>query len=115
MLLCYRPYVVRRYGSDSSWVRKGLGPIRLGSEKVWVRVVPEILGPSRLGSELSDIHSIFPCSGVRPSSVHLSSVVRPSSSTISKIFFSESAGPIVLILHIHHLQERIIVFFVLIG
>ena len=32
---------------------------------------------------------------------------RPSSvspSTISKIFFSETAGPIVLILHIHHLQ-----------
>ena len=34
-----------------------MGPIRLGSEKVWVRVVPEILGPSRLGSELSDILS----------------------------------------------------------
>ena len=48
-------YIVRQYGSDSSWVRKGLGPIRLGSEKIWVRVVPEILGPSRLGSELSDI------------------------------------------------------------
>ena len=32
------------------------------------------------------------------------SVVRPSSSTISKIFFSETAGPIVLILLIHHLQ-----------
>ena len=42
---------------------------------------------------------VYPCSGVRPSSV-----VRPSSSTISKIFFSETAGPIVLILHIHHLQ-----------
>ena len=40
---------------------------------------------------------VYPCSGVRPSSV------RPSSSTISKIF-SETAGPIVLILHIHHLQ-----------
>ena len=40
---------------------------------------------------------VYPCSGVRPS------VVRPSS-TISKIFFSETAGPIVLILHIHHLQ-----------
>ena len=40
---------------------------------------------------------VYPCSGVRPSSV------RPSS-TISKIFFSETAGPIVLILHIHHLQ-----------
>ena len=39
---------------------------------------------------------VYPCSGVRPS-------VRPSS-TISKIFFSETAGPIVLILHIHHLQ-----------
>ena len=39
---------------------------------------------------------VYPCSGVRPS------VVRPSS-TISKIF-SETAGPIVLILHIHHLQ-----------
>ena len=37
------------------------------------------------------------CPSVRPSSV------RPSS-TISKIFFSETAGPIVLILHIHHLQ-----------
>ena len=35
---------------------------------------------------------VYPCSGVRPSS------------TISKIFFSETAGPIVLILHIHHLQ-----------
>ena len=40
---------------------------------------------------------VYPCSGVRLSSV------RPSS-TISKIFFSETAGPIVLILHIHHLQ-----------
>ena len=40
---------------------------------------------------------VYPCSGVRPS------VVRPSS-TISKIFFSETARPIVLILHIHHLQ-----------
>ena len=40
---------------------------------------------------------VYPCSGVRPS-------VRPSSFTISKIFFSETAGPIVLILHIHHLQ-----------
>ena len=45
---------------------------------------------------------VNPCSGVRPSSVR-PSVVRPSS-TISKIFFSETAGPIVLILHIHHLQ-----------
>ena len=34
---------------------------------------------------------VYPCSGVRPSS------------TISKIF-SETAGPIVLILHIYHLQ-----------
>ena len=41
---------------------------------------------------------VYPCSGVRPS------VRRPSSFTISKIFFSETAGPIVLILHIHHLQ-----------
>ena len=47
---------------------------------------------------------VYPCSGVRPSSVR-PSVVRPSS-TISKIFFSETAGPIVLILHIHHLQVR---------
>ena len=46
---------------------------------------------------------VYPCSGVRPSSVVRPSVVRPSS-TISKIFFSETAGPIVLILHIHHLQ-----------
>ena len=38
----------------------------------------------------------------RPSVVR-PSVVRPSSSTISKIF-SETTGPIVLILHIHHLQ-----------
>ena len=45
--------------------------------------------PVRLIGELI----VYPCSGVRP-----------SSSTISKIFFSESAGPIVLILHIHHLQ-----------
>ena len=37
-----------------------------------------------------------PKASVRPS-------VRPSF-TISKIFFSETAGPIVLILHIHHLQ-----------
>ena len=35
---------------------------------------------------------VYPCFGVRPSS------------TISKILFSETAGPIVLILHIHHLQ-----------
>ena len=42
---------------------------------------------------------VYPCSGVRPSVVR-----RPSSFTISKIFFSETAGPIVLILHIHHLQ-----------
>ena len=41
---------------------------------------------------------VYPCSGVRPSVVCL------SSSTISKIFFSETAGPIVLIFHIHHLQ-----------
>ena len=41
---------------------------------------------------------VYPCSGVRPS------VVRRPSSTISKIFFSETAGPIVLILHIHHPQ-----------
>ena len=40
---------------------------------------------------------VYPCSGVRPS-------VRRPSSTISKIFFSETAGPIVLILYIHHLQ-----------
>ena len=40
---------------------------------------------------------VYPCSGILPSSV------RPSS-TISKIFFSETARPIVLILHIHHLQ-----------
>ena len=47
---------------------------------------------------------VYPCSGVRPSSVvRRPSVVRPSS-TISKIFFSETAGPIVLILHIHHVQ-----------
>ena len=43
---------------------------------------------------------VYPCSGVHPSS----SVRRPSSSTISKIFFSETAGPIVLIIHIHYLQ-----------
>ena len=46
---------------------------------------------------------VYPCSGVRPSSVVRPSVVRPSS-TISKMFFSETAGPIVLILHIHHVQ-----------
>ena len=46
---------------------------------------------------------VYPCSGVRPS-VRRPFVRRPSSSTISKIFFSETAGPIVLILHIHHLQ-----------
>ena len=44
---------------------------------------------------------VYPCSGVRPSVVRPS--VRPSS-TISKIFSSETAGPIVLILHLHHLQ-----------
>ena len=45
---------------------------------------------------------VYPCSGVRP-----------SSSSISKIFFSETAGPIVLILHKHHLQVggKIIVCF----
>ena len=64
MHLWYRPYIVRQYGSDSSWVRKGLGPICLGSEKVWVRVVPEILGPSRLGSELSDILTCEPSAQV---------------------------------------------------
>ena len=41
---------------------------------------------------------------LRRPSVRPSVVRRPSSSTISKIFFSETAGPIVLILHIHHLQ-----------
>ena len=65
--------IVRKYGSDSSWVRKGVGPIRLGSENVWVRVVQEILGPSRLGSELSDIQLK---DGHAPSSVRR----RPSSS-----------------------------------
>ena len=39
---------------------------------------------------------------LRRPSVRLS--VRSSSFTISKIFFSETAGLIVLILHIHHLQ-----------
>ena len=43
----------------------------------------------------------MPMPGVR------TSVRRPSSSTISKIFFSETAGPIVLILHIHHLQVEV--------
>ena len=47
---------------------------------------------------------VYPCSGVSPPGVRPSVVRRPSSSTISKIFFSETAGPIVLILHIHHLQ-----------
>ena len=55
MHLCYRPYIVRLYGSDSCWVRKVLSPIRLGSEKVLVRVVQKILGPSRLEPELTDI------------------------------------------------------------
>ena len=45
---------------------------------------------------------VYPCSGVRPSVVRRPSVC--PSSTISKIFFSETAGPIVLIFHIHHLQ-----------
>ena len=36
--------------------------------------------------------------------IRRSSVVRPSSSTISKIFFFETAGPIVLILHIQYLH-----------
>ena len=36
--------------------------------------------------------------------VYTCSGVRPASSTISKIFFSETAGQIVLILHIHNLQ-----------
>ena len=44
---------------------------------------------------------VYPCSVVRPSVRRPS--VRPSS-TISKIFFSETVGQIVLILHIHHLQ-----------
>ena len=45
----YRPSVwvrfvlgPKRFGSDSSWVRKGLGPSRprnFGSESSWVRVV----------------------------------------------------------------------------
>ena len=42
---------------------------------------------------------VYPC----PASVRRPSVRRPSS-TISKLFLSETAGPIVLILHIHHLQ-----------
>ena len=48
---------------------------------------------------------VYPCSGV-PSSVRPSvrPSVCPSLFTISKIFFSETAGLIVLILHIHHLQ-----------
>ena len=99
MHLLSRPYIVRQHGSDSSWVRKGLGPIRLGSEKVWVRVVPEILGPSRLGSELSDILIGWPCSVVRPSVVR-PSVRRPS--TISKIFSSETAWPIKAKLHVEY-------------
>ena len=84
--------VVLVVGSESSqnWVRvvSCLGPIRLGSEKYqgselsWVRVV-------RLPYSIPMLR--------RPP-------VRRPSSTISKIFFSETAGPIVLILHIHHLQ-----------
>ena len=62
-----------------------MGPIRLGSEKVWVRVVPEILGPNRLGSELSDIHSNdATCAVVRVLSIplHAKADCRPSISTV---------------------------------
>ena len=68
------------------------------SEGLWE---PEFL--AHLSRRLIGELIVYPCSGVRPSSVVRPSVVRPSS-TISKIFFSETAGPIVLILHIHHLQ-----------
>ena len=97
MHLSNRPNIVRQQGSDSSWVRKGLGPIRLGSEKVWVRVVPEILGPSRLGSELSDIRIVYPSSVVRR---------RRPSFTISKIFSSKTARQIKAKFYILRKGER---------
>ena len=68
--------IVRQYESDSSWVRKGLGPSRHGSEKVLVRVILEILGPSNLGSEFSEIRLKY-----TPSSVVV--VRRPHFSKIS--------------------------------
>ena len=45
---------------------------------------------------------VYPCSGVRPSSVRPS--VRPSS-TISKIFSSETTWPIKAKLHVEHPKE----------
>ena len=66
-------------------------------------VISELIFLAHLSRRLIGELIVYPCSGVRPSSVVCPSVVCPSS-TISKIFFFETAGPIVLILHIHYLQ-----------
>ena len=47
---------------------------------------------------------VYPCSGVRPSSVRRPFFRRPSS-TISKIFSSETAWPIKAKLHVEHPKE----------
>ena len=85
-----------------------MGPIRLGSEKVWVRFV---LGPKRFGSESSQkfwvrvvlgpscLTFVEPESVRRPSSSSVVVVRRPSS-TFSNDFFSEAAGPNLFIFHI---------------
>ena len=75
-----------------------MGPIRLGSEKVWVRFV---LGPKRFGSESSLKFWVRVVLG--PSCltfVEPASVRRPSSSsTFSNDFSSEAARPNLFIFH----------------
>ena len=82
-----------------------MGPIRLGSEKVWVRFV---LGPKRFGSESSQKFWVRVVSGpscltfIRRPSV----VVHPSSSTISNGVSSEAVWPKLLIFGIKHPQKK---------
>ena len=87
-----------------------MGPIRLGSEKVWVRFV---LGPKRFWSESSQKFWVRVVLGpscltfysipmLRRPSVRPSSVRRPP---FSKIFFSETAWPIKAKFYMKHLWE----------
>ena len=60
---------------------------------------PETKLLAHLSRRLTGELIVYPCSGVRPSSVRPS--VRPSS-TISKIFSSETTWPIKAKLHVEH-------------
>ena len=114
-VFAYRAKLFRFDGDANQWKEKGLGEMKILQHKENGNHYSTVTsGPScsklttslvisnvnitntlllaHLSRRLIGELIVYPCSGVRP-----------SSSTISKIF-SETAGPIVLILHIHHLQ-----------